>query len=465
MTRDESKILNGLRGAAIFKHLHADQLNGLVDQTDFMRYNSEEIIVTEGDPGDRLYIIMQGIVKIKKEIPNHPDKVLAYLLPGNTFGELGILENKPRSATVQALTDVEVLYIERESFIRILHEHPSITIELAKLLGHYLTESNKRLTQGGREKKVVFIIDRFGIADATELSRQLAIKVKQLNERNTVLAEYPGMSSLSGQDSFTFGSGGRMFQNNGIDILNAYTPESKTNQMKLALYIDNLLNHYDNLVILLKHEFARNPGSALDGADQVILLGPSDHASWGEVAIHQKSIKNDLRYSSSQVLLIMMNQTTDLSASKPEPDLEILLNPHFSKIRSAKKSKGRSTVTSFSSATTYLADRLHRDSQVGILIPTIREDGTPTESGAYIDRTLDFLGKRFGGATCEEVKGVWNSHESGLVGEKVFKIHTYVSAADLRKHMGDIVDFVRIIKSEMNQEAMALEVNNRLTLL
>ena len=153
MTRDESKILNGLRGAAIFKHLHADQLNGLVDQTDFMRYNSEEIIVTEGDPGDRLYIIMQGIVKIKKEIPNHPDKVLAYLLPGNTFGELGILENKPRSATVQALTDVEVLYIERESFIRILHEHPSITIELAKLLGHYLTESNKRLTQGGREKR------------------------------------------------------------------------------------------------------------------------------------------------------------------------------------------------------------------------------------------------------------------------------------------------------------------------
>jgi len=52
-----------------------------------------------------------------------------------------------------------------------------------------------------------------------------------------------------------------------------------------------------------------------------------------------------------------------------------------------------------------------------------------------------------------------------MVGEKVYKVHTYVSAADLRKHMGDIVDFVRILKSELRQEAMALEINHRLTLL
>ncbi|MDZ7604098.1 MAG: cyclic nucleotide-binding domain-containing protein [Cyclobacteriaceae bacterium] len=391
--------------------------------------------------------------------------MLAYLLPGNTFGELGILENKPRSATVQALTEVEVLSIERESFIRILHEHPSITIELAKLLGHYLTESNKRLTQGGREKKVIFIIDRFGISDAAALSRQLAIKLKNLNERNTVLAEYPGISAAGQQEAITFGSGGRMVQEKGIDILNTYTPESKTNLEKLALFIDNLLNHYDNLVILLKHEFARNPGSALDSADQVILLGPTDVASWSEVVNHQKSIKNEGRLNSSQVLSIMINTSADKSMNEHEPDLEIRLNPNLPKSRLPKNISGHSEVTSFNSAAAYLADRLHRDNQIGIFIPSIRQDGTPTESAAFVDKTLDFLGKRFGGATCEEVKGVWNSHESGIVGEKVFKIYAYISAADLRKHMGDIVDFVRIIKGELRQEAMALEINHRLTLL
>ncbi len=465
MIRDESKILKGLKCAAIFKHLHEEQLAQVVHQTDYIRYNSEEIIVSEGDPGDRLFIIIQGIVKIKKVVPGHPDKILAYLLPGNTFGELGILEKKPRSATVQALTDVELLFIQRESFIQILHEHPSITIELARMLGYYLTESNKRLTQGGREKKVVFIIDRFDITDAHKLPRQLAIKLKHLNERNTVLAEYPGMTSSSGHDAFTFGSGGRMFQDGGIDILNAYTPESKTNMMKLALYIDNLLNHYDNLVILLKHEFARNPGAALEVADQVILLGPPDDASWSELVNHQKTIKNELRLHTSQVLLVMINQKADKSSNTAEPDLEIMLNPNVKKSQSTKKTPGHPLATSFHNAAAYLADRLHRDNQVGILIPTISQDGTLTESGIFIDKTLDFLGKRFGGATCEEVKGVWNSHESGLVGEKVFKIHTYVSAADLRKYMGDIVDFVRTIKSELRQEAMALEINNKLTLL
>jgi hypothetical protein len=74
-------------------------------------------------------------------------------------------------------------------------------------------------------------------------------------------------------------------------------------------------------------------------------------------------------------------------------------------------------------------------------------------------------GKRFGCATCEEVKVVWNSHDSGHVGEKVFRIHTYASSADLRKHMGEVVDFVHTMKSEMRQESMALEINKKLTLL
>jgi len=465
MARNESKILRGMMSATIFKHLSEEQLTQLARQADFINYASEEIIVTEGDPGDKLYIITHGIVKIKKEIPNHPDKILAYLLPGNTFGELGILENKPRSATVQALTEVEALFFDRESFINILHAHPSITIELAKLLGHYLTESNKRLTQGGREKKVVFIIDRFGVSGASALSRQLAIKLKHLNEHNTVLAEYPGMTSSQQKDTITFGSNGRIYQDSGIDILDAYTPESKTNFEKLALYVDNLLNHYDNLLILLKQEFAKNPGSALDSAVQVILLGTPNSTEWEEVVYHQKSIKRDMHGVSSQVLTLLMNQLNKSPELTPEPDLALVTKRPSQKHQHTNNMKGYVTVPSIKRAATYLADRLHRDNLIGILIPTITEGGISADSSLYIDKTLDFLGKRFGGATCEEVKGVWNSKEIGLVGEKVYKIHTYVSAADLRKHMGEIVDYVRIIKSELRQEAIALEINHRLTLL
>ena len=455
----------GLKGATIFKHLSEDQLTHLMHQAEYSSFSSDDIIVAEGEPGDKLYIITHGIVKIKKVIPNHADKILAYLLPGNTFGELGILDNKPRSATVQALTEVEALCFDRESFIKILHDHPSITIELAKLLGHYLTESNKRLAQGGREKKIVFIIDRFGITGASELSRQLAIKLKHLNEQNTVLAEYPGMTSSQQQDSLTFGSIGRIFHDSGIDILDAYTPESKINMEKLALYVDNLLNHYDNLLILLRNEFAKKPVFALESADQVILLSTHNNKQWEEVVNQQKLIKSKMQGVSSQVLTLMISQGDESTVLSPKPDIQLVRKQKSKKNKVIENNQDGIVASSTIRVAAYLADRLHRDHQIGILIPTTTNKGNLIDSSLQIDNTLNFLGKRFGGATCEEVKGVWNSYESGLIGEKAFKIHTYVSAADLRKHMGEIVDFVRTIKDELQQEAMALEVNHKLTLL
>jgi CRP-like cAMP-binding protein len=155
---NDSKILRGLNGTALFKNLPDEVLINISKKAGLEVYNPEDIIVSEGEPSDRLFIIINGIVTVKKVIPNQPDKVFAYLLPGSTFGEVGILENKPRSATVQAMTNVEVLIFERNYFLSMLHEYPSAAIELAKLLGHYLTESNKRLSRGDKDKKVVLVL-------------------------------------------------------------------------------------------------------------------------------------------------------------------------------------------------------------------------------------------------------------------------------------------------------------------
>jgi CRP-like cAMP-binding protein len=103
---NDSKVLRGLNGTALFKNLPDEVLINISKKAGLEAYNPEDIIVWEGEPSDRLFIIINGIVTIKKVIPNHPDKVFAYLLPGSTFGEVGILENKPRSATVQAMTNV-----------------------------------------------------------------------------------------------------------------------------------------------------------------------------------------------------------------------------------------------------------------------------------------------------------------------------------------------------------------------
>jgi hypothetical protein len=65
----------------------------------------------------------------------------------------------------------------------------------------------------------------------------------------------------------------------------------------------------------------------------------------------------------------------------------------------------------------------------------------------------------------EEAKGIWNSEEIGLVGEKLYKVHTYVTSKDLKNHLDEVVEYLKFMKDELKQEAMALEINQKLTLI
>jgi hypothetical protein len=75
------------------------------------------------------------------------------------------------------------------------------------------------------------------------------------------------------------------------------------------------------------------------------------------------------------------------------------------------------------------------------------------------------MGKLFGGATYERVQGVWNSQEAGLVEEDIHLIRSFCNQTVLDKHMGGVVDYVEALKEELQQEAMAIEVNQKLMLI
>jgi hypothetical protein len=78
---------------------------------------------------------------------------------------------------------------------------------------------------------------------------------------------------------------------------------------------------------------------------------------------------------------------------------------------------------------------------------------------------MAFMAERFGGATCKIANGVWNSDKLGLIGEVVYIVHSYITQSDLHRHLDEVVDFVKGLKRELRQEAMALEVNHKLTLI
>jgi hypothetical protein len=145
-------------------------------------------------------------------------------------------------------------------------------------------------------------------------------------------------------------------------------------------------------------------------------------------------------------------------------DLEIPLTSGFPLLQFPVQPTGTLS-KAFETVLQSCLDRLERTSSIGIFIPTTTEANQKTDTTAYTDRAMAFMAERFGGATCKIANGVWNSDKLGLIGEVVYIVHSYITQSDLHRHLDEVVDFVKGLKRELRQEAMALEVNHKLTLI
>jgi CRP-like cAMP-binding protein len=110
------------------------------------RYQVGEVIVQENDFGENAYVIEQGQVEVTKELDGQ-DVHLAYLGAGETFGEMSMIDEKPRSATVTAVTETVVSEIRREDFFNSFQTDPKVALALLKVLFERLREADAKILQ------------------------------------------------------------------------------------------------------------------------------------------------------------------------------------------------------------------------------------------------------------------------------------------------------------------------------
>lgn len=121
----------------------AVQLNHRPDE--FNRtYPKDSMIFSEGEPGDELYIIQKGSVKIAKIVDNN-EVLLAVLKTGDIFGEMALLESKPRVASAVAYEECVVLAVNRANFERMVGNQPQIISRLTTLLAERIWFIYKQL--------------------------------------------------------------------------------------------------------------------------------------------------------------------------------------------------------------------------------------------------------------------------------------------------------------------------------
>ncbi len=158
LTTDQETIVLLLRRIHFFDGLKYEELERLARLVSILKVNAGEIIFRRNDPPEAFYIIEHGRVEILRETLVGTEVIAALGRSGDFFGEMALIESRPRSSTVRAETSVELLVIARPDFETLMHDYPSIHFEVTKALSHNLRrsdtqfvdiilEKNRQLTQ------------------------------------------------------------------------------------------------------------------------------------------------------------------------------------------------------------------------------------------------------------------------------------------------------------------------------
>lgn len=99
----------------------------------------------EGDFGETMYLVTAGNLQVSKRVIEGAEKVLSTLDAGQYVGEMSLLTGAPRSATAKAMVDTEVIEIDQQAFVQLLHDHPQVGLDLMRQMAYRLQETNEQV--------------------------------------------------------------------------------------------------------------------------------------------------------------------------------------------------------------------------------------------------------------------------------------------------------------------------------
>ena len=132
-----------LRKVPMFARLEPSRLKLLAFTSQNLSFGNGEELFRAGEPSDCAYVIMEGEVEVMAD--TEAGEVVAVILSKNElFGEMGVLSNAPRSASIRAKGDVKALRITDEAFLKLLRDNPDVARDVLRQLSDKLARSHKQ---------------------------------------------------------------------------------------------------------------------------------------------------------------------------------------------------------------------------------------------------------------------------------------------------------------------------------
>jgi len=134
-----------LRRIPLFSELSEAELERIYPLLKRRRFPKGQTIIKEGEKGDVIYLIERGQVKVTRQSLDGREKILAILSDGSFFGELSVLDAMPRSATVEAMGNVELLTLHKDDFLSLLERIPAIAVKIIQVLSRRLRAADSQI--------------------------------------------------------------------------------------------------------------------------------------------------------------------------------------------------------------------------------------------------------------------------------------------------------------------------------
>ena len=180
-----------LESSKLFGQLPADELEALRQIASEETFAAGKEIFKEGDLGDGVYVVKEGLVEISALLNSHLRHVFSQVGPGDIFGEMAVIDHKPRSACAVARQPTSVYFIPRPKMQALLQRSPAMSLALLREISHRLREFNRQHVREVVQGERLAVIGRFARSIVHDLKNPLNII--------SITAEMAGMDGVSSE--------------------------------------------------------------------------------------------------------------------------------------------------------------------------------------------------------------------------------------------------------------------------
>jgi signal transduction histidine kinase len=164
-----------LEASKLFCQLSPKELSALRPTAREQAFPAGREIFKESDPGDGLYIVKDGLVEISVLIGQNLRRVFSRIAPGDIFGEMAVIDDKPRSASAVAARDTVVYFVSRAEMLKLIERSPTLTLGLLREVSHRLREFDRQYLREVLQAERLAVVGRFARSIVHDLKNPLNI--------------------------------------------------------------------------------------------------------------------------------------------------------------------------------------------------------------------------------------------------------------------------------------------------